>query len=133
MIAVVLQYAQWLGSRVIDFYDTFQISFQSLRYGNYSNVREIFLNNPEYDENMKTRFGVIINLSPDFLFRLGKAEYIKRTGKLKEIFLKTRYPKTEQEKEIHNWLLKLESRYKMRILELPDSIPGEYEVYSKCW
>lgn len=91
------------------------------------------LNNPEYDENMKTRFGVIINLSPDFLFRLGKAEYIKRTGKLKEIFLKTRYPKTEQEKEIHNWLLKLESRYKMRILELPDSIPGEYEVYSKCW
>ncbi|MBE7412872.1 MAG: hypothetical protein L6Q54_01340 [Leptospiraceae bacterium] len=91
------------------------------------------LNNSEYDENMKTRFGVIINLSPEFLFRLGQTEYTKRISKLKEIFLKTRFPTTENEKQIHSLLLKLESKYKMKILELPDLVPKEYEAYSKCW
>ena len=91
------------------------------------------LNNKEYDEAMQTKFGVIINLDPEFLFRLGRDEYLKRSGKLKLIYLKTRFAADDDGKKLHEYLKLLEARYKIQIMQLKDVVLPEYEKYSQCW
>ncbi|MCE9499363.1 MAG: hypothetical protein K8R21_02495, partial [Leptospira sp.] len=91
------------------------------------------LNNKEYDEAMLTKFGILINLDPDFLFRLGREEYLKRAGKLKFLYLKTRFAQDDEGKKLHEYLKLLEARYKIQIMQLSDAVPAQYEKYSQCW
>lgn len=91
------------------------------------------LNNPKYDEIMKTDFGVIINLDPEFLFRLGPESYREKIKKLKQLYKGTSDQKTKGSSILFKRLQELEKRYNIKIMELPMDIDPKYSKYSHCW
>lgn len=91
------------------------------------------LGNEDYDAVMGTDYGVIINLSPEFLYRLGNQMYQEKVNGLKKIYLQNKNSNTEKGQKLMGYLQALAKKYSIKILELPPVIPQNYEKYSKCW
>ncbi len=90
------------------------------------------LQNQEYDSIMYTNFFPIINLEPNFLFRLG-SQYMEKIQKLKEFYKKIQNSTLAENKKIFEYLKLIEVTYNIEILKLPDQNPPEFKKYDSCW
>lgn len=90
------------------------------------------LNHKEYDSIMNTNFFPIINMEPNFLYRLG-SQYQEKIKKLKELYKKLQNSTLEENKKIFNYLKLMEATYNVEILKLPDQSPQEFVKYDSCW
>ncbi|MFN3603847.1 MAG: hypothetical protein ACK4UJ_03935 [Leptonema sp. (in: bacteria)] len=92
------------------------------------------LQHKEYDSIMNTNFFPIINLEPNFLFRLG-SQYPQKIQRLKELYRKLQKTSIEnqEDQKVFYYLQLIETNYNIKILDLPISNPPEYKKYDTCW
>ena len=91
------------------------------------------LDSKSYDEIMNTQYGIIINLDPDFLFRLGPEIYKEKIIKLKALYKQASEQKTKQDRRLLEKLRTLEDRYNIKIVELPSEVEKSFTAFSSCW
>ncbi len=90
------------------------------------------LNDERYDSLMKTNFGVVINLSPEFLSLLDK-NYERKIHKLKELYRTVKNSTNEKDQSLFKKLMLIEETYNIKIENLPEKNSSTKNSYDRCW